>query len=80
MVQRAKYLSPLLIANNFLPVLRRAYLNRFLKNKGDIKLISTSASPILGTPDSMTSSNQEIRSYIEKTYEHGVEQSNKHTH
>ena len=59
---------------------RRAYLNNFLAKRGDTKLISTSASPILGTPDSMTSDNPKIRSYIERTYERGVEESNKHTH
>lgn len=58
---------------------RRAYLNRFVQQKG-VKLISTSASPILGLPNSMTSNNEKQRRYIERTYEHGVEQSNKHTH
>ena len=52
---------------------RRAYLDRFLTNKGDIKLISTSASPILGTVNSMTSSNDKIRNYIERSYARGIE-------
>ena len=56
-----------------LSMCRRAYLDRFLANKGDIKLISTSASPILGTVNSMTSSNDKIRNYIERSYARGIE-------
>lgn len=74
-----KYLTKLI--NNFYTIYhRRAYLDRFLESKGDIKLISTSASPILGVPDSMTSGNEKIRKYIDKAYELGLESVNKHTH
>lgn len=67
LMDATKYLTELK-TNLFLIFHRRAYLDRFLENKGDIKLISTSASPILGVPDSMTSGNEKIRNYINKAY------------
>ena len=34
----------------------------------------------MGTPDSMTSDNPKIRTYIERSYERGIEGRNVHTH
>ena len=59
---------------------RRRYLSRLLQSRNGTKLISTSASPILGTPNSMTSQNDKLRRYIEKSYQRGIEERNKHTH
>ncbi len=59
---------------------RRAYLDRFLKNRGNIKLISTSTSPILGIEGGMTSENDKLRDHIEKCYREQMQEINKHTH
>ena len=51
-----------------------------MADRGGIKLISTSASPILGTPNSMTSDNAKIKAYIGRSYERGIADRNVHTH
>ena len=59
--------SYILILISFSKLYRRAYLDSYLAEKDNIKLISTSASPILGVHNSMTSSNEKVRKYLALT-------------
>jgi len=61
-------------------LIRRAYLDRFLKLNREIKIVSTAASPILGMPNCLTSENEEIRNYLDESYNQELSQINKHTH
>lgn len=68
------------VLNLFLLAFRRAYLNQFLGEGRDVRIISTSASPILGTPHCLTSSNPSIREYIEAEDTLDLARNNPHTH
>lgn len=58
--------------------LRRKHLQEFLSKHGDgkTKIASTAIPIVLGTPNSMTSNDPELRAKIYKAYEQGVRQTN----
>jgi hypothetical protein len=62
-------------------IFRRKYLNNFLKQFGDgkTKIASTATPFFLGSPNSMTSSNPELKQAIDQAYEHGLKDSNPRT-
>ena len=51
-------------------------MNQFLESRQKTRIISTSASPILGLENSMTSTIQETREMIERSYAKGLKKSN----
>jgi len=56
-------------------------MQKLLKQHGDgsLKMISIASSPILGTPNSMTSFNADIRQSIEQAYAVGLSVQNERT-
>ena len=51
-----------------------------LSKRGDIKLISTSACPFLGVKDCLTSNNEKMKKYLERSYQKDeLAETNRHT-
>ena len=46
----------------------------------DVHLVSTSACPFLGVKDCLTSGNEKIKKYLERSYQKDLSVKNKHTH
>jgi hypothetical protein len=61
--------------------IRRKYMQDFLSKYGDgsLKIMSIASSPIMGTPDSMTSQNLDLRQTLEQAYATGVRKNNPRT-
>lgn len=59
---------------------RRQYLQKFLAKRRKTSILSTSASPILGVDNCMTSTVAETKSKIEEDYANGLLASNPLTH